>query len=173
VANFDNHTNESIGFVEALTAIQTSSRALAARLRSQYAAPAAGQPLPQEDIAPQRKQLSGQQLAPVFVPPQVFDFDVGHPFASEETVELVVRPINLPLGWTYELSPQSVTLGEGETEQATLTLYPDNELLEGDPVQVTVEGFVNGELVGGIQMDYLTPFLVPRSPNLYLPMIVR
>jgi hypothetical protein len=66
---------------------------------------------------------------------------------------------------------QSVTLGEGARAQATLT--PDGELLEGDLVQVTVEGYVNGELVGGIQMDYLTPFFVPRSPSLYLPMIVR
>jgi hypothetical protein len=108
------------------------------------------------------------------VPAQVFDFEVGHPLPTEETVELVVRPVNLPLGWTYELSRRNATLVQGETVDVALTLHPGSELLEGDLVQVVVEGFVDGELVGGVRMEYLTPFLSPRAQSIiHLPLILN
>jgi hypothetical protein len=161
VAGFDSQGAESIGFGAALAEIQATSRALANRLRSQYPAPTTG-------------QLLSPQTATIFVPPQVFTFEVGHPFTGQEMVQLVVRPVNLPLGWTYVLSLQNVTVDEGETVEVDLTLYPGADLLEGDLVQVTVEGYVNGELVGGILMEYLTPHLTPRSfYDLFLPVILR
>jgi hypothetical protein len=171
VASFDSQAPQSIGFGAALAGIQADSRTLANRLRAQYPAPTIGQQ--------QGLQIAGQQgslqTATVFVPPQVFSFEVGHPFAGQQTVDLVVRPVSLPLGWTYALNQQNVTVNEGETVDVTLTLYPGNELLEGDLVQVTVEGYLNGELIGGVLMEYLTPHLTPRSlfHDIYLPVVMR
>jgi hypothetical protein len=172
VADFDNQANESMALATALADIQASSRALAMRLRDQYPAPAAELLSQSREPAAQSGQLRDTQLATIFVPPQVYDFEVGHPFVGDQTVDLAVRPVNLPLGWTYSLSQKSFTLAEGETAEATLTLYPGDHLLEGDLVQVTVEGSVGGELVGGILMEYLTPSLTPRYPNdIYLPLV--
>jgi len=162
VASFNTQTIEPISFLDALFDIQTNSRTLADRLRAQYPLPVTG-------------LLRTQQASAIFVPPQVYTFDVGHPFVGSKSVELVVRPVNLPLGWTYELSQKSTTIAEGESISATLTLNPSGELLEGDLVQVMVEGYVDGALIGGIRMDYLTPFLTPRVfyYDLYLPMVNR
>ena len=162
VASFNTQTIEPISFLDALFDIQTNSRTLADRLRAQYPLPVTG-------------LLRTQQPNAIFVPPQVYTFDVGHPFVGNKSVELVVRPVNLPLGWTYELSQKSATIAEGESISATLTLNPSGELLEGDLVQVMVEGYVDGALIGGIRMDYLTPFLTPRVfyYDLYLPMVNR
>jgi hypothetical protein len=171
VAGFDSQAPQSIGFGTALTEIQADSRNLANRLRSQYPTPTFEQ---QQgfDIAGQQVSL---QTTTVFVPPQVFSFEVGHPFTGQQTVDLVVRPVSLPLGWTYALNRQNVTVDEGETIEVALTLYPGNDLLEGDLVQVTVEGYVDSELIGGVLMEYLTPHLTPRSlfHELYLPVLLR
>lgn len=171
VAGFDNQAPQSIGFGAALASIQADSRTLANRLRAQYPAPTIGQQQGLQ-IAVQQGSL---QTATVFVPPQVFSFEVGHPFVGQQTVDLVVRPVSLPLGWTYALNRQNVTVDEGETIEVALTLYPGNDLLEGDLVQVTVEGYVDGELIGGVLMEYLTPHLTPRSlfHDLYLPVLLR
>jgi hypothetical protein len=77
----------------------------------------------------------------------------------------VVRPVSLPVAWTYDLSLQSVTLGAGETREVELTLYPSDDLLEGDLIQVTVEGYVGSELIGGLLMEYLVPSLT-LSPDI-------
>ncbi|MFW6063750.1 MAG: Ig-like domain-containing protein [Chloroflexota bacterium] len=161
VDSFDRQASESISFGAAMADIQASSRALAERLRAQNPAPTAISSL-------------NPQSSTVHVPPQVFTFDVGHPFDGQETVELVVRPVTLPVGWTYQLSQQSVTVGEDQTSEVALTLTPGDDLLEGDLVQVTVEGYVNDELVGGTLMEYLTPRLTPTPLyELFLPAVER
>ena len=166
VDSFDRQASESITLGAALTDIQASSRTLASRLRAENPAPTSSQP---PGAGPHRPQTST-----VFVPPQTFTLDVGHPYSGTETVDLVVRPVNLPLGWTYQLDRQSVTVGEGQTVEVSLTLYPGDGLLEGDLVQLTVEGYVNDELIGGVLTEYLTPHLTPRiSYDLYLPALLR
>ena len=108
------------------------------------------------------------------VSPQVFTFEVGHPFAGNKTVNLLARPVNLPLGWTYELSYPSVSLDEGETAEASLTLYPSHALQEGDLLQVMVEATVDGQLVGGVLFEYVTPYFTPRPfPQVYLPQVAH
>jgi hypothetical protein len=159
VASFDNQPLESMSFQEALTDIQASSRALATRLRNQYPV----------QVVSQQNTLQEPGL---FVPPQVFTFEVGHPYSGQEMVELTVRPVSIPLGWTYELSANTFTLEENETAEATLTLYPDRNAIERDLVQITVEGTVDGDLVGGILMEYHAPSSAPFM-NLYLPAIFK
>jgi hypothetical protein len=163
VADFDRGSFEIISWSWLLTDIQTDAAAIANRLRSQY-------PLPNGLRA--NHSLATDLVPTVFVRPVVFKFDVGHPFNNVRDVELVVKPVNLPLNWTYTLSSNSFTVDSEEVAEATLTLYPGNEMLEGDLVQVMVEGYVDGELVGGILMEHNTPHLTPLS-DLYLPMIMR
>lgn len=148
VKAFDSQAKETIQFSVALAGIQANSRSLAQRLRMQYSAPAA--------------QLLAVQASPtVFVDNQTFSFEVGQPFAEQKTVDLVVRPVSLPLGWTYDLSQHSITLGAGEIAEVDLTLFPSGHMLEGDLVQVTVEGYVDDELIGGLLLEHLVPSLTP------------
>ncbi len=164
ITSLDNNPAETVTFAEALSNIQQQSRAIATRLREQY-------PHPQTSLLRQ-----GQTAAAVPVRPIVFTFDVGHPFAEgTETVSLAVRPASFPLGWTYELSNDSFELAAGEITTAMLTMYPDGSQLEDTFVQVAVEGYVNGELVGGAMMQHLTPRLTPRAvgSDVYLPIIQR
>jgi len=158
VADFDRGTFEHLSWSYLMHDIQIDAAAIASRLRAQY-------PLP-------IGLRANQGLPTVFVRPVVFQFDVGHPFNNTRDVELVVKPVNLPLNWTYELSSVSFTLDSDEVAEATLTLYPGKEMLEGDLVQVAVEGYVDGELVGGIMMEHNTPHLTPLT-DLYLPVISR
>jgi len=158
VADFDRGTFEIISWSWLLNDIQADAAAIANRLRGQY-------PL-------QRGMRANQSLATVFVRTVVFQFDVGHPFSNTHEVELVVKPVNLPLDWTYELNSDSFTLDSDEFAEATLTLHPGDKMLEGDLIQVAVEGYVDGELVGGILMEHNTPHLTPLM-NLYLPVLLR
>jgi hypothetical protein len=162
VADFDGGTFEHISWSYLMHDIQIDAAAIANRLRAQY-------PIP---IGLQANQNLATVIEPtVFVRPVVFQFDVGHPFNNTRDVKLVVKPVNLPLNWTYELSSNSFTLDSDEVAEATLTLYPGKKMLGGDLVQVAVEGYVDGELVGGILMEHNTPHLAPLS-DLYLPMIL-
>jgi len=147
VADYDRSPFEIISWSWALSNIQTNARAIAGRLRNTYS--------PQGSSIRVANSDSGANS--VVVRPIPFTFDVGHPFSTTRDVELFARPVNLPLDWTYELSSSSFTLDADEVASATLTLYPGREMLEGDLVQVAVEGYVNGELVGGIVMEYNTP----------------
>ncbi|MFV1859544.1 MAG: Ig-like domain-containing protein [Anaerolineales bacterium] len=164
VADYDRSPFEIISWSWALGNIQTDARAIASRLRGTY--PSLGR---------STNGVNSVVVNSVFVRPLPFTFDVGHPFNNTRDVELVVRPLNLPLDWTYELSSPFFTLAATEVATATLTLYPGSEMLEGDLVQVAVEGYVDGELVGGIIMEHNTPSLTPRaaSYDVYLPVVLR
>ncbi len=168
VADYDRSPFEIISWSWALGNIQTDARTIASRLRGMY---------PSQNgstNAVNSVSVNSVSVDSVFVRPLPFTFDVGHPFNNTRDVDLVVRPLNLPLDWTYELNTPSFTLAAGEAAKATLTLYPGREMLEGDLVQVAVEGYVDGELVGGIIMEHNTPSLMPRSGgDVYLPVVVK
>jgi len=139
VADYDRSPFEIISWSMALGNIQTDARAIASRLRGMY---------PSQNLS--TNAVNSVSVNSMFVRPLPFTFDVGHPFNNTRDVDLVVRLLNLPLDWTYELNSPSFTLAAGEVANATLTLYPGSDMLEGDLVQVAVEGYVDGELVGGI-----------------------
>lgn len=109
------------------------------------------------------------------VGPQPFDFVVGHPYDQEKTVDLSVRNVSMPMDWGARLAKSSVTLGAGETMTNTLTLEPGPAIPEASTVQVAVEGYVDGEYIGGILFTYNAP--APSNPRaneqIYLPQIIR
>lgn len=106
---------------------------------------------------------------------QPFDFVVGHPFGQEERVDLTIRPVSLPMDWSARLDQDNVTLGQGETVSNTLTLVPGDRVPEGDTVEIAVEGYVDGDYVGGILFTYHAPMVTqPRTTAaIFLPLILR
>ncbi len=121
---------------------------------------------------------------PVAIPvtPLTEQFEVGNPTDRTATVELLVRPVDLPVNWTYDLSATSITLEPDETASVTLTLRPrNNQMIEETEIQVAVEGFIGSENIGGILFEYRSPRYyatadeVPTdtSGSLFLPLIER
>ncbi|MEM8532161.1 MAG: Ig-like domain-containing protein [Chloroflexota bacterium] len=107
--------------------------------------------------------------------PVTMEFEVGNPTESRATVNLQVRPVSLPLGWSYELDTTSVELDAGATTNATITLIPDGTLTEGVEPQVAVEGYIGSEFVGGILFEGGIPSTTSPGGDgtIYLPLIVR
>lgn len=134
------------GFLRVLRA-----RALvaAATLRELYQAPA---------LALAKGEGSGTAL-PAQLPLQAMtvDIEVGHASASTRTVELVVRPVQVPIGWGYGLSERAPSLAPGETTTVVLTLEPNDTLVQGGRVRLAVEGYVDGVRVGGLMVEKSFP----------------
>jgi len=88
------------------------------------------------------------------------EFDVGHESLETETVKLLVKPINLPLNWSYELSDRELTLDSGEIRTVTLRLNPAVDGISTDTINIAVEGYVLGQLIGGISFEYYVPSFI-------------
>ncbi|MEM7705899.1 MAG: Ig-like domain-containing protein [Pseudomonadota bacterium] len=99
--------------------------------------------------------------------PVAYDFRLGHDRSTTETVDLVVKPLNIPSNWTYELSDRSITLDAGQIEIVTLTLNPSASNLGGDRVDLAVEGYIGDELLGGILFDYTLPQLIENVDGVF------
>jgi hypothetical protein len=102
--------------------------------------------------------------------PMRASFTVGNPADTEKTVELLVRPVDVPLNWTYRLDNPAPTLGAGETTTVTLTIDPSDIMLEDTMVRLAVEGFVDGEYIGGILFKRVAP---SSGVKVFLPLVVR
>lgn len=99
------------------------------------------------------------------------DFLVGNPKDTQQTVELVVRSVQLPLDWTYTLSEPAPLLGPGETTTVTLTLNVGHSIPIDSKARVAVEGYIGTELVGGILFEQVVP--ATGTYAIYLPIVVR
>jgi hypothetical protein len=98
----------------------------------------------------------------------VFEFNVGNPQDTTRTVDLRVRPVNLPLGWTYELSRSSIELDPGASTRVSLRLVPGGSSYPTDfQASVAVEGFIDDENIGGIVLNSFTP----APARVYLPFV--
>lgn len=98
-------------------------------------------------------------------------FVVGNPQEAQRTVELVVRPVQLPLDWSYALSDPAPVLGPGETTTVTLTLNVGHGVPLDSKARVSVEGYIGDELVGGILFEQVVPAAGARA--VYLPLVIR
>jgi len=106
-----------------------------------------------------------------FVDTMEMDFQVGNPKITPEILNLLVRPVDIPIGWTYNLSNPAPLLDPGETMTVTLTLQPDAPMLENTQVRLAVEGFINGEFIGGILYNQVIPPL--SGGSIYLPVVAK
>ncbi|MCK6546115.1 MYXO-CTERM sorting domain-containing protein [Myxococcota bacterium] len=88
------------------------------------------------------------------------EITVGNPKATTETIDLRVRPIDLPPGWSVTLVPSSLELAPGATAPVKIFVRPDSPVLQGTTVRFAVEGFIGTELIGGVVEDLLIPRFV-------------
>ena len=95
-------------------------------------------------------------------------FTVGNPTDSAGTVDLLIRPVDVPLNWSYNLDNPAPTLDPGETTTVTLTILPAGGHPTGRTVQLAVEGFINDDYVGGILFERSMPAV---RHDVYLPAV--
>ena len=107
--------------------------------------------------------------------PQSFPVAVGNPTVETATVELRVRPIDLPANWAAVVSPITMTLGPGEQFTATLTVAPAAPAVQGTMPRVAVEGYISNTLIGGVAVDVVLPNYVYFDGQLrvYLPLAMK
>jgi hypothetical protein len=110
---------------------------------------------------------------------RVFDtatsVQVGNPTDKRATVTLKVRPLDLPAGWAVSLSERSLVLDPGQQLAVTVTLRPGAAAPQGSQPRVALEGFIDGELIGGVVVDLLVPERVAFDGKLRisLPLVLR
>jgi hypothetical protein len=111
-------------------------------------------------------------------------FMVANPTDSEATVNLTVRPVNLPVNWSYRLDNPAPVLDAGEAATVTLTLSPgDVPMVEGTQIQAAVEGYIDGDYIGGILFERWAPGQPRQEPEpepepepehtIFLPALLR
>ena len=99
--------------------------------------------------------------------PMSWEFDVGHDSLTAETVKLLVKPLNLPIDWSYELSDRELLLDPGENRKVTLRLFPGSDSISTDTINVAVEGYVLDRLIGGISFEYYVPNIIQPSDVIF------
>ncbi|MCU0522463.1 MAG: Ig-like domain-containing protein [Anaerolineae bacterium] len=99
------------------------------------------------------------------------DFAVGNPRETVQTVALRVRPVQLPLDWTYRLSATSLLLQPGESTTVTLTVDVGRTVVQDSLARLAVEGFIGADLIGGILFEQEVPR--PAMAIVYLPLVIR
>ena len=100
---------------------------------------------------------------------------IGNPHAQTETIELSIRPIDLPVDWIVSVTPATVSLGPGEAITATIHISPGTPLPQGAAPRFAVEGFIGTELIGGVAFDSQGPIFVHYDGNqrVYLPILSK
>jgi hypothetical protein len=98
---------------------------------------------------------------------------LGNPFTQTVTIDLNVRPVDLPADWMASVSPAQVTLLPGEQITVTLSIVPGSPALQGLTPSVAIEGYVNGLLLGGVAVNVVVPRYIPFDGTLhvYLPLL--
>ena len=102
-------------------------------------------------------------------------FQIGNPLAETATVELRVRRLDLPPDWMVTVSPAAVELGPGEEVTGLLGIRPGLAAVQGTQPRVAVEGYVDGELIGGVVTEVMVPRHVLGGPKqkVYLPLVIK
>lgn len=86
---------------------------------------------------------------------------IGNPLDHEATIDLRARRISMPSEWAVELSSASVTLAPGEEATITVHISATTPSPQGSMPEVAVEGYADGQLLGGVVVALLVPKSVP------------
>ena len=144
IAEYEGSDFASIAFTDAMRATRDKAIAEGNDLVSRYGDAVAG-------VA-----SSGEVHS---LDPMSWEFVVGHEHAATKTVELRVKPLGLPVNWSYELSERVLELDPGETRKVVFSLFPGQEDLADTTINIAVEGYISDELIGGISFEYYVPRL--------------
>jgi hypothetical protein len=88
---------------------------------------------------------------------QASSFILSNPNAITSLVTLSVRRIGLPADWTVDVSPAEVSLDPGQQITVTVSTVAGSPLPQGSRPRVAVEGYVNGQLLGGVVLEIVVP----------------
>ena len=144
---------------------------------------------PNDQYPPQRSQRNVEVERRVFKPCEPFskDFLLQNSTPLTVTVSIGASAINLPPGWTYSTSITETTLGPFQSITVTVTITPPCGLAAqglltplgaltldtggaSGPPTIDVEGYINGELVGGVEIQLEAD---PFPYKLYLPVVFK
>ena len=153
IARLEEQPPVTASFNRFLNDVAGAARRLALELESDYAIVGVGRAAPLQTGSDDPLSAS---------------FAVGNPTDSTATVELLVRPVDVPLAWTYSLDNPAPSLEPGETTTVTLTIDPAGGQATGRTVQLAVEGFIGSDYVGGILFERSMPAV---EYNVYLPLV--
>jgi len=98
------------------------------------------------------------------------EFTIGNPTGQTGKVEVNIKTVGLPPGWTANVGWKEFELSPGQTMSNTVTIQPPaggaGSSMTGDEVIVAVEAFIGQELIGGIQLEF-------QPSKRYLPIILK
>lgn len=97
--------------------------------------------------------------------PITAEFTVGNPKGSEKTVELRVRPVDMPSHWSYSLSDPRPRLAAGASKTVNLTIDTGEKLIENTTARIAIEGYIDDEIVGGVVVKRTTPLYTASSDD--------
>ncbi len=100
---------------------------------------------------------------------------VGNPYTQTETVDLVIRPIDLPPDWLVTISPSSHSLAAGESITVTVHISAGSPAPQGANPSFAVEGYIGSDLIGGTVIDTFVPFFTNFDGKLriFIPLAQR
>jgi hypothetical protein len=99
--------------------------------------------------------------------------EVGNPLPSAATIDLKVRRLGMPADWAVSVSPDTLTLGAGEHKPVKVTISPASASAQGTAPGVAVEGYANGELLGGVEVRVVVPTYAQLRARVLLPLVLR
>ena len=101
--------------------------------------------------------------------------EVGNPLAITATVELKVRRLGMPADWGVALSSRQLTLGPGEHQPVTVRILPAAASAQGTVPRVAIEGYVDDQVLGGVEFRVIIPTYTPFATGLrvFLPLVLR
>jgi hypothetical protein len=100
------------------------------------------------------------------------EFTVGNPTGKTAKVEVNVKTVGLPAGWTAAVNWSEAELQPGQTMSNTVSIEPPPGATGagalGDAQVVAVEAYIGDELVGGVQVEFNPP-----EHYIFLPIILK
>jgi len=169
ITQYENNGFVAISFTDAMRAARDEAivdgNDLISRYSDQPNLPGGGQ---HTAISSEAAPSAASNDNVVSLDPMSWEFDVGHASLVAETVTLLVKPLNMPINWSYELSERALLLDPGETRMVTLRLFPGPDSISKDTINIAVEGYVLGQLIGGISFEYYVPGIIKPSDVIFM-----
>ena len=98
---------------------------------------------------------------------------LSNPLTQTAVIDVKVRRIDLPADWGVAVSPAQVTLAPGEVTTVTVNMLPGSPAPQGSVPRAAVEGYANGQLLGGVAVEIGVPNYVPGFLRVFLPLVKK
>jgi hypothetical protein len=124
-------------------------------------------------LAPDQTQAGANTMAQIYN--LVTTVQLANPNLTTSLIDLRARRIDLPADWTVDISPAQISLGPGEQTTVTVSIIAGSPLAQGSRPSVAVEGYISGQLIGGVTLEVVVPTYQPfdGSFHVYMPMAAK